>query len=571
MAHTVQSATSNTLERRIGIVTAISVVVANVIGSGIFTTSGFIARDLMNPGALMLVWLVGGVLALAGALSYGELGAAMPEAGGEYVYLREAYSPLVGFLSGWMSFFIGFSGAIASTALLFSHYLGYFFPGVEPPQKAGVAIAIAMVWLLAAVHILGVGPGGLLQRLLTATKVVAIVLLIGAGLTLGAGSTAHFHSASPAVWSAFPVALVYVMFSYSGWNAAAYLAGEIRNPGRALPLSLLLGTILVMVLYAGLNAFYIYALPVDQLAGVPAVAEKASVAAFGPFATSLISAMVLLSLAACTSAMVLAGPRVYYAMARDGVFPSSIGAVHPRFRSPARAIVLQSIWCTVLIFFFPIEKLIVWTGFALVVFSALAVLAVFVLRVRRPDLPRPFRVPGYPVVPALFIAALVWIGVFTLRGRPTESLLGLLTVVLGVPFYFAAKARESRRLPLTLAALHLTVIAAVGYVWMAAAREYGLYQSEVLSLVGPDAGKAHALIGVVDFPVRWLARQLAEVGVGAGCCKALCSSCYGVLYWLALLVLGTVQWLVFGSAASAILVQLKLRHTDASSGPQLQK
>ena len=433
----VESAGRPGLLRQIGFVTAASVVVANMIGSGIFTTSGFIARDLGSPVALLLVWAVGGILALAGALSYSELGAALPEAGGEYVYLREAYSPLVGFLSGWMSFLIGFSGAIATTALLFAYYLAHFFPAAAPPRAAGIAIAVALVWVLTLVHVIGVRQGGAMQRFLTFAKVLAIAGLLVAGLLLGKGTTAHFQPAAPATWAAFPVSLVFVMFAYSGWNAAAYLAGEIRNPSRTLPLALVTGTLLVTVIYLALNCFYLYALSIGEMSGVKAIAEKACIPAFGQAATHVVSALIMLAIAAATSAMILAGPRVYYAMARDRVFPRGIAAIHPGFQTPARAIILQSIWITVLIVFWSsLEGLMLYTGFALVIFSALAVLAVFVLRARRPDLPRPYRVPGYPFVPALYVAASAWMGIFTVRDRPKESLLGLLTVAAGLPVYW---------------------------------------------------------------------------------------------------------------------------------------
>ncbi len=435
--------THATLDRRLGPLTAASVVVANVIGAGIFTTSGFLARDLGDPVALLAVWVVGGMLALAGALSYSELGAAMPEAGGEYVYLRETYGPLVGFLSGWVSFFIGFSGAIAAVSLAFAHYAAHFFPAVEPPRVAGIALAIALVWGLTMVHALGVGLGGLFQRMITAATVSAILVLVVAGFWLGTGDTAHFRSAEPAMWSNFPVSLVFVMFAYSGWNAAAYLAGEIREPARNLPLALLGGTVMVTALYLALNTFYLYALPIPEMAGVQAIAEKASVAAFGQVASHLVTGMLLLALAGSVSAMVLAGPRVYFAMARDGVFPQAIATVHPRFHTPARAIFLQSTWCTILICVSAFESLVVYVSFILVLFAGLAVLGVFVLRARRPDLPRPFRVPAYPFLPALFVAASPVIAVFTFRVYPKESLWGLLTVAAGVPFYLLF--RRSRR------------------------------------------------------------------------------------------------------------------------------
>ena len=367
----------------------------------------------------------------------------MPEAGGEYVYLRETYGPLVGFLSGWVSFFIGFSGAIAAVSLAFAHYAAHFFPAVEPPRVAGIALAIALVWGLTMVHALGVGLGGLFQRMITAATVSAILVLVVAGFWLGTGDTAHFRSAEPAMWSNFPVSLVFVMFAYSGWNAAAYLAGEIREPARNLPLALLGGTVMVTALYLALNTFYLYALPIPAMAGVQAIAEKASVAAFGQVASHLVTGMLLLALAGSVSAMVLAGPRVYFAMARDGVFPQAIATVHPRFHTPARAIFLQSTWCTILICVSAFESLVVYVSFILVLFAGLAVLGVFVLRARRPDLPRPFRVPAYPFLPALFVAASPVIAVFTFRVYPKESLWGLLTVAAGVPFYLLF--RRSRR------------------------------------------------------------------------------------------------------------------------------
>ncbi len=427
------------LSRQISISTAIAVVVANVIGSGIFTTSGFIARDLGSPAWLLGVWVIGGVLALAGALSYSEMGAAMPEAGGEYVYLREAYGPWLGYLSGWTSFFIGFSGAIAAACLSFVAYLHHFFPALDPAQTGGQAAALAALWMLTAAHTAGVGPGSLLQRILTAGKVATIGAIIVAGFALGHGSIANFSTSGPHEGS-MAVSLIFVLYGYSGWNAAAYLAGEMRDPQRSVAVSLLAGTGVVIVLYLGLNLLYLYALPISEMSGVMAIGEKASVALFGPAATHAVSAILALSILASASAMVLAGPRVYYAMAKDGVFPQSIGMVHPSFGTPARAIFLQSAWTSVLILFFRVfERLLVFTGFALTVFLALAVGAVIVLRIRRPDLERPFRVPLYPWLPAAYVAFSIWIAAHTLMDRPQEALWGILTVAAGIPFYWWKK------------------------------------------------------------------------------------------------------------------------------------
>jgi len=431
------------LARQIGVPTAVAVVIGNMIGSGIFGTSGFMARDLGNPGMLLALWVVGGALALAGALSYSEMGAAMPEAGGEYVYLREAYGPLIGYLSGWTSFFIGFSGAIASAVILFVSYLRHFFPVLDPSAASGKAAALITLWLFTAIHCAGVRPGGLVQRLLTAGKVVAIGGLVLAGFFLGKGSTTNFQSSGPSEGSA-AVSLIFVMFAYSGWNAAGYLAGEMRDPQRSVPRSLLAGTLAVTVLYLGVNVMYMYALPIPEMSGVIAIGEKASVALFGAGATHVVSAILALSVLASASAMVLAGPRVYWAMAMDGVFPRSLAAVHPVYGTPLRAIVLQSAWTSVLIVSGTFEQLLVYAGFILTVFLALAVGGLIVLRIRQPNLPRPFRVPMYPWLPAAYVAFSAWIAIFTLRGRPKESLYGLLTVALGIPFYFLRSRNEER-------------------------------------------------------------------------------------------------------------------------------
>ena len=431
------------LSREISITTATAVVISNCIGSGIFTTSGFIARDVGSPAWLLALWVLGGMLALAGALSYAEMGAAMPEAGGEYVYLREAYGPLVGYLSGWMSFFIGFSGAIGLAVIGFVAYLQHFVPALDPTKVAGQMAALATLWALTAVHAAGVGPGGLLQRVLTVGKVAAIGVLVMAGFALGHGHAGNFESSGPAEGSA-AISLIFVMFSYSGWNAAGYIAGEMRDPQRSIPASLLAGTAVVTLLYLALNALYLYALPIGEMRGEPIVpiAEKASVALFGPVATDIMTAIIALAILGAASAMVFAGPRVYWAMAVDGVFPRSLAVIHPSMGTPARAIILQSAWTSVLILSGTFEKLMVWAGFALTVFLALAVAAVIVLRIKRPELPRPFRMPGYPWLPAAYVGFAIWIAAFTLWGRPKEALLGILTVAAGIPFYLLRRKTE---------------------------------------------------------------------------------------------------------------------------------
>jgi APA family basic amino acid/polyamine antiporter len=419
-------------------------VIASMIGSGIFTTSGFIARDVGSPRWLIGLWAMGGLIALAGALCYGELGAAMPEAGGEYVYLREAYGTFVAYLSGWTSFFLGFSGAIAAATIAFVDYLHHLLPGLEPGGIGGKSVALALLWLLTVAHIAGIGAGGTLQRILTAATVGGMAVLIAVGFHFGRGSGSNFSSTIPAQGSA-AVALIFVIYAYSGWNAAAYLAGEIREPGRNLPAALVLGTAAVTVLYLGMNLMYLYAMPIRAMSGVLAIAHKASVTLLGPEAGKFTDGLVTLTLVASTSAMVLSGPRVYYAMARDGLFFRSIANVHPTLGTPVRAMVLQAAWASVLIVFFGVfEHLVLYTGFAVTVFAALAVASIIVLRLRRAGLPRPFRVPAYPLLPAAYVAVSGWIAGYTIATRPTEAGLAILTVAAGAPFYFVRRFWDRR-------------------------------------------------------------------------------------------------------------------------------
>jgi APA family basic amino acid/polyamine antiporter len=440
--HCPQPSAEDSLSRHIGIATASAVVIGSMVGSGIFTTSGFIARDVGSPARLIGLWVAGGLIALVGALCYGELGAAMPEAGGEYVYLREAYGTFVAYLSGWTSLFAGFSGAIAAAALAFVGYLHHFFPALNAGQLAGKGVALAVLWLLTAAHVTGVGPGGALQQILAVVTVAGMAAVIAVGLASGHGSTSNFSSVAPAQGSAF-VALIFVLYTYSGWNAAAYLAGEIRKPSRTLPAALIAGTVVVTGLYLGMNAMYLYAMPVGAMSGVLAVADKAAVVLLGPMAGHFTAGLIALTLLASTSAMVLSGPRVYYAMARDGLFFRSVARVHPTLGTPARAMVLQAAWASLLIVFFGVfERLVLYTGFAVTVFTALAVASLIVLRVRRAGLARPFRVPAYPWLPAAYVAVSALIVGYTIINRPSEAILGILTVSAGAPFYFVGRFWE---------------------------------------------------------------------------------------------------------------------------------
>ena len=416
------------------------------------------------------VWAFGGLLAFAGAMAYAELAALRPRAGGEYVYLRAAYGRFAAFLTGWTSFVAGFAGAIAASAVFFVVYLDRFVPGVAdntpfftlpipfvPLQfSRQTIVASAAVWLFAFVHIRGVGPGRIVANILAILKVTPLLIFIAVGFAMGAGSSANLQQAGgtfqPTAWL---FALIPVMFTYSGWNAASYMAEEIRNPGRNVPLALGLGTIGVIAIYLLLNALYLYVMPVGELAAVQgSVLDVIADRLLGVRAGDIMGAVSIVSLAAGINAWTFAGPRVYYAMAQDGVFFAAAARVHARYRTPAASIVAQAAWATVLILTGSRDKLATYVGFAITLFAGIAVAAVFVLRWREPDAPRPFKALGYPVAPAVFaIASLLivlnalWTDLVVPIARdqpwgPTAA--GMLVIAAGLPLYFVFARRSSR-------------------------------------------------------------------------------------------------------------------------------
>jgi len=440
----------SSLSRRIGWFTAACVLVGNVVGSGIFTTTGFMARDLGHPGLILSVWLMGGLIALAGALCYSELGTALPVAGGEYVYLHRAYGPLIGFLSGWTSFAIGFSAAIAAGAMSFAAYLNQLLVLDGDRGLRPTVIALALVWSITAFHVAGKGTGGLLQRTLTVLNIGAILSLMAAGVMGGKGDWAHLSQsdtqATPSIGLSI-VSLIFALYAYSGWNAAVYLAGEVTEPARTIPRAMIGGTVFVTLLYLALNAFYFYALSVTDLAQPPLlpVASKVAAALLGSDAAQFVTMLLCLLITGAISAMVWAGPRVYYAMAKDGLIPVCFCQTSTTRDTPVNAILLQSLWASVLILSGSFEQLVIYSGTVLTIFSALAVGAVLILRRKEPLLPRPYRTPLYPFVPGFFILmsmVIIWNAV---SERPLEASLGLATVLAGTPLYFIwQRFRETR-------------------------------------------------------------------------------------------------------------------------------
>ena len=419
------------------------------------------------------VWVAGGLLAFAGAMAYAELAALRPRAGGEYVYLRAAYGRVAAFLTGWTSFVAGFSGAIAAAAVVMAAYIGRFVPAAADTTplftiplpwvplvfSRQALVALAAIALMSWVHLRGVGPGRVVGNVLASLKVSALVIFIALGFSIGVGSTAHFGQTSGTVSAAaWLLALIPVMFTYSGWNAAAYVAEEIRDPGRNVPRALAIGTGAVIVIYVLLNALYLYVLPVGSLAAVRgSVLDVIADRLLGIRAGDVMGLVSIVSLAASISAMTFAGPRVYYAMARDGLFFASAARVHPRYRTPAISIVSQAMWSGLLVLSGSASALTTYTGFAVVLFAGIAVASLFVLRSREPEAPRPFRAWGYPVAPAVFtVASALIVGnalwndlvVPIARDDPWgPAAAGLIVIALGLPVYwlFARRAHAANK------------------------------------------------------------------------------------------------------------------------------
>ncbi|HEV8318262.1 MAG TPA: amino acid permease [Vicinamibacterales bacterium] len=440
------------LDRRLGPLDAAAVIVSNVIGGGILFTPPQVAASVPSALLFLSTWAAGGVLAFAGAIAYAELAALRPHAGGEYVYLREAYGRLAAFLTGWTSFVAGFSGAIAANAVFFAVYMGRFVPaaGVATPFlvlpivpgileltfSPQTVCALVLVWGFAFIHLRGVGTGRLVGNILAVLKVSALVLFVAFGFSFGAGNPSNVVQTGPVAPASWLLALIPVMFAYSGWNAASYIAEEIRDPGRNVPRAFALGTGAVVALYLALNMLYLYVLPIDRLATIKgSVLDVVADGLLGPAAGDVMAAVAIISLSASVSAMTFAGPRVYFAMARDGLFFRRAAAVHPKYRTPATAIVAQAIWASLLLVSAKGDTLVNYTGFAITLFLGVAVAAVFVLRSREPNADRPFRAWGYPLFPGLFVVASAAILINALWNGPAAAVASAVVMALGLPFY----------------------------------------------------------------------------------------------------------------------------------------
>ncbi|MFH2013059.1 MAG: amino acid permease [Pseudomonadota bacterium] len=444
------------LKREIGLFSATIIVIANMVGTGIFTTSGFIIKELGDPQTMLLCWFIGGIFALSGAFCFSELGAMFPRAGGEYVFLRESFGKGAAFLSGWISLIVGFSAPIAAAAIAFASYVFRLLPipageftinffGLNFVTISPVTVlAVCIIIIISTVHYHSISFGTKVQNVLTLFKVIFIVFFITAGLLWGQGSAAHFESssfASTIFQDKFAIALIFVSFAYSGWNAAAYLGGEIKRPGRNIPLALLGGTFFVMCLYLLLNIVYIYALPAAKMEGVLEVGTESAIALFGGNIGKYFTGAISLGLLSVLSAMIMAGPRVYYAMAKDGVFFELFGKVNELHRTPAHSIFLQAAVSILMVLTASFDALLLYIGLTLSLFATLTVAGMMKLRFTRPEMQRKYRTIGYPLTPLLFIIGNLWIIYFSITSRPVTSLYSLVTIGLGVLVYLFFSAR----------------------------------------------------------------------------------------------------------------------------------
>lgn len=425
------------LKRQLELFDGVNIVIGCILGSGIFIVPAITASLMRSTSMLLLVWVVGGLLTLCGALAYGELGASLPQAGGQYVYLREAYGPLPAFLYGWTLFLVIQCGGIATLAAAFSIYAGFFFQLTTLQARL---LSVVIVWLLAAINCRGLRLGAGVQNIFTLIKIAGVVAIALIAFTSRSGSFGHLQPFWPAssagFWTAIGAAMVGVLWAYEGWHNFSFVAGETTRPDRNIPLSLLLGTGICMALYLAATVGYLYVLPFESVVASRRVAADAMQAALGATGGTLISLLILLSVTGAANGMTLSGPRAYYAMARDGLFFDAVRRIHSQYGTPIAAILMQAVWASVLAVSGRYDQLFTYVIFAAWAFYGLTVAGVIVLRRKHPEWPRPYRAWGYPVVPALFSLAAFAIVVGTLVTNPRASAFGLGIVLLGVPVYF---------------------------------------------------------------------------------------------------------------------------------------
>lgn len=453
-------------EAKLGLFDATMIVMGSMIGSGIFIAPSIMAGYMPIPMFLLLLWIVGGILTAFGAIAYGELAGMMPKAGGQYVFLREAYNPLLGFLYGWTLFFVIQSGFIAAVAIAFAKYLGVFIPALSENNviltlnifgwnftlNSAQLVGVAVIAFLTCINCFGIVFGAFVQNLFTVSKIAAIALLVFTAFAIGNGDWSNFVSnfslkdfkpiAPPEALSmgflaAFAVAMSKALFAYDAWNSITFAAEEVKNPYKTVPRSLVLGTIGVMLVYVLANMAYIYTLPIEEMALVPdnRVAAATAEKFLGTIGAQLVAIAIMISTFGCDNGLILAAPRVYYAMAKDGLFFKGAGKLHPRYKTPVNSLILQGIWSSVLTLSGTYSALLTYTAFTSLLFNVLTVFGLFILRKKYPDRERPYKAWGYPIIPILYIIVAVFFIIYIIIGDPKSSGLGLLLVLVGVPAY----------------------------------------------------------------------------------------------------------------------------------------
>jgi basic amino acid/polyamine antiporter, APA family len=453
------------LQRVLGLGSAMAIVIGTVIGSGVFLVPTSMIRNLGSVKMLFAVWVLAGTLSLFGALTYAELAASMPEAGGEYVYLSAAYGPFWGFLYGWTQFWVAKSGSIATLAAGFYTYLSVFMPALAVPVlvtpfhigpggslleiRYGQLVAIAMIMILGGINYVGVRVGGNVQVFITIVKMSLIGAVIAVGLFSGKGDFSHFSQSIPTIGgiAGFFAAMVSALWAYDGWNNVSMVSSEIRDPQRNLPRSLIWGTLAVIATYLLINVAYFYVLSPSEVASSHRVAGDMMLRLHGPAAVGAVSVAVLISIIAAVNGSILSGGRVQYAMARDGLFFKTFASVHPTFKTPGNSMLLLCLWSSVVVLSGWFDDLYNFVIFGSWILYLMTAVSVFVLRKKQPSLNRPYRVIGYPFVPVFFIAVAALLLVNTLQTRPRESFMGLVLMALGIPFYYFWKSRQTNSIP----------------------------------------------------------------------------------------------------------------------------
>jgi APA family basic amino acid/polyamine antiporter len=452
------------LVRGLSLLDSVLLLVSGIIGSSIFLTAKDIAGPLPNPILFFLVWILGGVISLCACVAFAELGSMFPDSGGQYIYLREAYGDLVAFLYGWMLFAVANGGTIAALSVASAAYMGNIIPAISQEHVifslAGMsftrahAVGLVLIAVLTYVNVFGLRWGALLQNLSTWTKFSAMAVFVVLGFTIGKGHWSNFSAHAPGglsmglsagqLISALGVGLIAVFFAYDGWVYITWVAGEVKDPRRNVPLAMVFGVLAVGAIYLAMNMTYVYALPLNEIAKHETIAHAAAAQLFSPGAAGWLSAMIAISCFSAAAACTLSGSRVYLAMAQDGLFFRRMAVIHPKWRTPAFSLIGQGIWAAVLTMSGRYDQLYTYVIFGMVLSYTLTVIGLFILRWKRPDVPRPYRCTGYPWLPGIYVLVGVAWTLNTIIQRPTEAFWGALIVAVGIPGYLYWK-RMNRR------------------------------------------------------------------------------------------------------------------------------